>query len=220
MRPNEASAITLLYLHYRKFSDPFTLVDVGANTGSYCLLPIAIPNARSFCFEVHPLAFSLLSQAIELNVGLASRVIPVNAAVGDVAGCCGVPPESFRLGLTTVKCLSGGSRSCGESGTETMRRMVTLDDWLLADGRLSAASAVRLIKIDAEGWDLRVLEGAKALIHAHKPDLLTESDSAIEIQWLRALGYQKVDWFRTGHMVTLLSADPELHTPSPAAGSA
>lgn len=220
MRPNEASAITLLYLHYRKFSDPFTLIDVGANTGSYCLLPIAIPNARSFCFEVHPLAFSLLSQAIELNAGLASRVLPVNAAVGDVAGCCEVPTETFRLGLTTVRCISGLSPSCGDSETETMRRMVTLDDWLSAKGRLSDGSAVRLIKIDAEGWDLKVLEGAKALIHAHKPDLLTESDSAIEIPWLWGLGYRKVDWFRTGHMVTLLSVSPELHAQAAATGSA
>jgi hypothetical protein len=79
---------------------------------------------------------------------------------------------------------------------------------------------VRLIKIDAEGWDLKVLEGAKALIHAHKPDLLTESDSAIEIPWLWGLGYRKVDWFRTGHMVTLLSVSPELHAQAAATGSA
>ena len=101
-----------------------------------------------------------------------------------------------------------------------MRRMVTLDDRLSVEGRLSAGSAVRLIKIDAEGWDLRVLEGAKALIHAHKPDLLTESDSAIEIPWLRGLGYRRVDWFRTDHMVTLLCVDRELHTQAAAAASA
>ena len=83
LRANEASVLTLLHLYFGQMTSPFSIIDVGANLGSYCLLPQGLPNSRSYCFEVNPTAVDLLERSIKLN-NLESRATVFTAAVGCV----------------------------------------------------------------------------------------------------------------------------------------
>ena len=190
---NEPVPITLMHMRLSLLPDRFSIVDVGANTGSYCLLPKALERAESFCFEVGEKAHALLSTNVRLN-SLESRVLVFNLAVGDAEGCCtlvehGGTHRPLGLGLTKVDCLST-SATCTKSAV----RMIRLD-LLLEEGKLGLDRCVKFLKVDAEGFDikvprpnqvcvlrlhsnqiadcdhLQVLKGARKLIEACTPDV-------------------------------------------------
>lgn len=63
------------------FSNPKTIIDVGAHIGGFCVnYADKFPSAKIFCIEPMPKNFELLSQNIKQN-GLQKRITPINAAV-------------------------------------------------------------------------------------------------------------------------------------------
>lgn len=70
--PWDPDSIRFFYERTRECKDPFIL-DVGANTGIYCLLPIANPEITGLAFEPNPKAYRLLQRNLSLN-GLEDRI--------------------------------------------------------------------------------------------------------------------------------------------------
>lgn len=63
-----------------------TIVDIGANVGSFALYAAqSCPEARIFCYEPEQLNFSLLSHNLHIN-GLDDRVAAFQSAVGSLSG--------------------------------------------------------------------------------------------------------------------------------------
>lgn len=139
-----------------------TVIDAGANIGNHTLFFARAVGPGGFVLSFEAQRF--LSQILCGNVALNSllNVRCYNNAVGAACGEVQVPVPDYRrrnnyggfpLDFKTRK----------ESGT-----MVTLD----------AIGVVRcdLIKIDVEGMELDVLEGAKRTILSHLPVLYLENN--------------------------------------------
>jgi len=119
-------------------------VDVGANAGSYTVLACAARGARGICVEPVPSTFERLLGNLRLN-GLPSRVEALNIGLADREG---------ELRFSTSENAMNHVLADAESGAGAVRVPVRTLDAVLA-GRAPA-----LIKIDVEGFETRVLQGA------------------------------------------------------------
>ena len=134
-----------------------TFVDVGANVGDW-LAGIVEANAheslRAIAFEPSSGAFARLAGRFAGD----ERVRLVNAAVGDETREVAFFEErDAGKGSTLVP---GFAAVAGDPRTVGMH---TLDDVLAEHGWEGAD----MLKIDAEGYDLRVLRGARRLLARH-----------------------------------------------------
>jgi FkbM family methyltransferase len=121
--------------------------DIGANVGYDTLLASAVVGAsgRVIAIEANPATFDLLLSNIELNSCLNIRC--VNVAASDQVGTLPIyAPVEFETGMVSTLFERGGEM-LGEIPAQT------LDD-ILDDDELRR---LRLIKIDIEGGELRVL---------------------------------------------------------------
>ncbi len=159
------------------------VVDVGANIGSH-MVPFAKAvgkHGRVIAVEPQRTAHALLSANAATN-GLL-HVDCVRAAAGSAAGMVRIPtldPSApCNVGAATV--ITDSARADGEEVP-----CIAIDDLALP--------ACRLLKIDAEGFEVQVLEGAQATIARHRPILFVENDtverSAACLAAIRALGYR------------------------------
>jgi len=140
-----------LTLHLLRPDDLF--VDVGANVGSYTVLAAGAVGARCLSIEPSPGTFARLRDHVLLN-DLAGRVALHQVALGSEHG-----EVRFTTGLDTVNHVLAADEQ-NAAVTVPMRR---LDDVL-------AGAAPTLVKIDVEGFEAQVLDGATATLAA--PSLL------------------------------------------------
>ncbi len=135
-------------LHYLRAEDLF--IDVGANVGSYTILACSAVGARGVAFEPVPSVYQRLVENIRLN-GLEESVQCVNKGVGQRQG-----EIEFTGDRDTMNhVLASG---------EPYDHKVTVDVVSL-DAAL-AGEVPSLIKIDVEGYETPVLEGAQQLLAA------------------------------------------------------
>lgn len=119
-------------------------VDVGANVGSYTLLACGVSGARGVAFEPIPDTFERMLENIRLN-HLEEQVDCHNLGVGREEGVLLFTSDQN----TTNHALAEGESS--EHATEV--RVVNLDSMLINQKPF-------LLKIDVEGFETPVLEGA------------------------------------------------------------
>lgn len=176
------------------------IVEVGANIGAHTV-PLAklVPDGHVIAFEPQRLCFQMLcANAINND---CINITPYNMAVGNAAGSTRMadidPGKLFNfggIGVEQAKIKPSSAAAHGETP------VVRLDD-MIGDG-----FPVSLIKCDAEGMELNVIQGAVSLIAAYKPILYLEDDRAALSQGLyeavREMGYA-VWW----HPVPLFRAD-------------
>jgi FkbM family methyltransferase len=129
-------------LHVSRDTDLF--IDVGANVGSYTILACRAAGAAGFAFEPIPGTFARLQENIRLN-HLEDKVACLNVGIGSSPGTI-----KFTGGLDTMNHALAHSES--DSGAVEVQ-IITLDG-ILKDREPS------LIKIDVEGYETPVLEGA------------------------------------------------------------
>ena len=130
-------------LHFLRAEDLF--VDVGANIGSYTVLASAHCGANTVSIEPVPETFSHILANISLN-GIEQKVDVMNIAVGAVNG----------LVKMTADLDSTNRIVTNHDGTRKMIEVPlrTLDDIL-------AGRSPALIKIDVEGYEAAVIDGAQ-----------------------------------------------------------
>jgi len=126
-------------------------VDVGANVGTWAksFLEAMAPNGSGLLFEPSP---DTANRVREVLRQYASRVEVVEMAVGDASG-----EATFFAEPQFGECSSlvGGFSSPEARAIKV--RITTLDREIEA----RAIEHVDFLKVDAEGFDLRVLKGAK-----------------------------------------------------------
>lgn len=129
-------------LHLLRPEDLF--IDVGANVGSYSILAGAAIGSRGYAFEPVPSTYKRLVENMRLN-HLSDRVSCLNLGVG-----CDEGSVTFTSDRDTVNHVL----AIGEVAENPVQvAVVTLDSVLEHE-------APTLIKIDVEGYELPVLEGA------------------------------------------------------------
>ncbi|MCL4768440.1 MAG: FkbM family methyltransferase [Hyphomicrobiaceae bacterium] len=140
-------------------------VDIGANIGTQTTYAMASGAfAHAVAIEPDPHNFAILKRNIALN-GLEGRVTVIAAAASSAAG-----PLTLRRHRKNYGAHSVEDRLAARRGEAVRVAGVTVDGALeelaIAPGR------VALVKIDVEGHELAVLEGAGALRAAHVPMLV------------------------------------------------
>jgi len=121
-----------------------TFIDVGANIGALTLAASKIigPNGLVLSFEPHPRTFKYLSGNIELNK--IRNIKAFNVALGE---------RERTIGFTNKRC--DDQNEIGGQGVEV--QVKTLDACV-------PDRPVRLLKIDTEGFELPVLQGATEVL--------------------------------------------------------
>jgi FkbM family methyltransferase len=148
-------------------------LDVGANIGyhSYFAAGVVGPTGVVRAFEPDPDVHTVLAR----NLSCFPWACSENAAVWDSSGWLEfersfLPAESGWGALTAVRNLNKGQ--C------ISVRTVSLDSWKGAAG----LPAVDMIKLDAEGAELRILAGARSILSKFRPVLLLEVSAPLLTQ--------------------------------------
>lgn len=129
-------------LHLLRPGDTF--VDVGSNVGGYTVLASAVAGARSIAFEPVPETYAELQRNLRLN-NIEPLVQSHCCALGEASGVERM--TSQRGGLNHIV--------SDAAGLDTVEVSMARLDVVLAGARC------RLIKMDAEGFELSILRGAR-----------------------------------------------------------
>ena len=172
------------------------VIDVGANIGSIAI-PIANfikPSGKIYAFEPGDETFDRLQRNVNLNADLTDVLIPVNLGLSNKTEEKYWKEDQLNRGNASFNDTEG-----------TIKKLITLDSFLAQ----TDVTKIDFIKIDVEGMELEVLEGAKISIIYHKPIIYFES-------WvgLSKLNDQKlldIEKFLTSESYCLYSYDPHLN---------
>lgn len=154
-----------------------TFIDIGANFGTYTLIGAQVvgDTGRVIAIEPAPAIAALLRENVTMN-GFAGPCAVVPCAVGAEAGRATLYQFATRQGSNTL--LPGVAENAkahyGESITAQEVECRTLDS-IVAE---LAPARVDLVKIDVEGFEHQVLEGARQTLARHRPTLVLEWHSA------------------------------------------
>lgn len=135
-----------------------TVIDVGANLGFFTLLACQQcgPNGHVYALEPNPDIFGLLSASVKINA-FAKRATLHNAAAFR---------EDCELNLTWDEATHGGARLQVSDRGRTASRVAAVDARTL-DGLIEPRHLpVGLMKIDTEGSEPYVFEGASKVLDA------------------------------------------------------
>lgn len=191
-------------------TSPLT-VDVGAHVGYYALLAASVnPDAPVHAMEPHPDAFARLKENVELNT--FNNVTCHACAVARESATVEFQylSTSSKSLISTVGSTTGRTWGQGESLTVSAQ---SLDGLVSRDIPEGIGSGRPLVKIDTEGKEGDVLEGAVGLIESSWPDLVVESFNTQACEQINAvLGPASYRFFRViegGHkLVQMQSMEP------------
>jgi FkbM family methyltransferase len=152
-------------------------LDIGANIGHYTVRLSRLVGAegRVLAFEPVPDTFGLL--AANVAAAKCGNVTLINAAASADSGVAKMTIPMFSSGMKNFYMAQLTERE-GELAVLT-----------LAVDNLHLPHRVSLIKIDAEGHEIPVLAGLRAIIERDKPVLIVENSSERIAQQLRDGGY-------------------------------
>lgn len=152
------------------------VIDVGANVGHYTLRlsEIVGPGGRVLAIEPIPQTFELLCS----NARRAPypNITLLNLACGRITdlACMTVPTEAGKPNYYQAQITDDAPLSV---------LCARLD-------MLQLPRRIALIKVDAEGFDLEVLEGAETILERDHPSVLIEGRVANLNPWFAAHGYR------------------------------
>lgn len=148
------------------------VVDVGANVGyfTFAAAHLVSPTGRVTAFEASPHLLPALRANAARNAGAPVEIhgVAVSDARGEVQFHAASPSHT---GLSSMRPLADAA------GTYRVPA-VALDDLL------DTLPPVRLVKMDVEGAEVRVLRGMQGLLRRDRPYIVTEINDA----FLRELG--------------------------------
>lgn len=143
--------------------------DVGAHVGYHAALASVLvgPTGKVFAFEADPGNFAQL----EKNLQPIAWASAIHKAVWSSTGRAGFerssePTESGWGTLTDVRDLG--------SGDHLILETVSLDDWFR-----DVKMRISVIKMDAEGSEAGILQGARNFLCANRPAIIIEANDVV-----------------------------------------
>jgi FkbM family methyltransferase len=152
----------------------FVVLDIGANIGAHTL-PLASmvgTSGKVIAFEPTDYAFEKLQINLSLNELLSSRVTPIQALL--VANTSKARPDAIPSSWSLDK---GGQKDGNihpiHKGTFNSLKgavSIRLDDWF----QRNPVGRIDFIKMDVDGFEIDVLEGAAQTLRTHRPVIVME----------------------------------------------
>ena len=154
-------------------------IDVGANAG-YWTLPMARRFLRVLSFEPDSEMFQKLNQNLKLNPELSEKVDTFSNACSS---------ESGHIGLNVRRAIDDDSlKNYGLSSIVIENRStsnVIVKAVTLSDVRNEIIEKIGFIKIDVEGAESLVFEGARRVIEKDKPVIFWEAAISLDRKFNR-----------------------------------
>ncbi|MHA6964320.1 FkbM family methyltransferase [Zobellella denitrificans] len=179
-----------LFLSFLEFAEAEVVLDVGANIGLYSMVATMANSVKVvYAYEPDKSAYEELQKNVLLN-GVDNIVKPIQAAVSDVEG-------QVRFGSHSA--MSGVNGIISTSIHDPAVFSESMDVTAVSLDRLEGiAGKVLGIKIDVEGHELQVIDGAASLLKKNPSVIQVEHyvGSGID-EKLRKLGYYQ--FFTAGH---------------------
>ena len=182
--PTFGSFLTRVCAEIGAHEPRFHAVDIGANVGDTLALIRSGWSCPCICIEGDPRCFALLQRNLQLFNATSAH----NIWLGEATASASV--VMAKAGWNTTFELP----AAGSEGTTV--RLMAFDEFIQAH---PARSLIRMFKCDAEGYDLRILRGARAFLRDVKPVLLFEynrenldplgEDGISTLELLRQIGY-------------------------------
>lgn len=169
-------------------------IDIGANVGWHTLLMSRLAGSagRVFAIEANPSVYARLAKHLVLN--RASNVLSMMVAAGDREGTVAFFGPSASDPRSGDGHIEVGTSLSDENSIQV--RTITLDA-IVEDARINRLDA---IKIDVEGFEWPVLQGARKTVERYRPHIIFEYNqdyssrgggSAVVLEeFFKELGYQ------------------------------
>lgn len=171
---------------------PKVIYDIGANTGTWTEFCIYhFPNANYYLFEPQP----LLKRNIENRLGKFDNVKLFSVGVGNLTGEL-LFTYHDRDDSCTFNMTEADAKRHGYKQIKTP--IVDLDTFIKDNG----LDSPDLLKIDAEGLDIEVLDGARFTLEKHVEIVLVEvgvmnkfisNDALSVLTYMEKLGFKLFD---------------------------
>ena len=152
------------------------LIDVGANIGLYTLLLRSVSALPIIAYEPQPFLFKLLQCNIGFNrlANVDARNFACGAKHGEVPFTIGIN-GSIAAGVDAGNSIANSGGDLESEAQVTQRGETVINVPLTTlDEDLSGVPSISLLKIDCEGFEFDVLQGARCLIKRHAPLLFLE----------------------------------------------
>jgi FkbM family methyltransferase len=154
----------------QKVLDPSKVMyDVGAHIGFYALAAARL-GTRVIAFEPDPESAARLRANVDRN-GLGDKVRAVETAVWSRS----LPSITFRRGLPRSQ---GGISWCDHQPVLATDEVIDVAAVCLDDFVAGGGPAPQVIKVDVEGSESEVLNGALNTLRNHRPALILEVHTA------------------------------------------
>ncbi len=142
-------------------------IDIGAHVGYYALLARALAGdaGRIFAFEPNPETYRRLATNLAINA--FGNVHAFNCAIGARSDIMRLHINADNEGETALWDVSATGRfpKSAAEHRQVSVAVMTLDE--IRQGGLF--KGVRMVKIDAEGWEPQVLSGARQFMRGDRP---------------------------------------------------
>ena len=133
------------------------VIDIGAYIGTHAL-PMAMLCNKVYAFECNEIIFNCLRENIVLN-DLEHKIKPHDICLSNKEDQLKFYERENGTSRVSSRNIIG---NCRIVKTNTLDNIIGLD------------TPIKLIKIDCEGHEFKVLEGAKGIIEKHSPYILIE----------------------------------------------
>jgi len=201
----EAEAMSWWFAMLSAAKPGSTVFDVGAYTGLYSLLAASMrPEIKTVAIEASVVTYGRLIQNILMN-NFDIRITPSHVAVSDRSGIARLGHAFGPLSMASGESLVPNY----EIDHSELVAAVTLDDLVLQKpdqyfGSVSSRAMGILpvqhiagMKIDVEGVEFEVLQGATELITRFRPPLIIEILDRQKLErcdaFLKSFGYEELD---------------------------
>jgi FkbM family methyltransferase len=185
--PGYETEIGRLATYLDRADGKLLMIDVGANVGDTIATLPPLHRAHFLCVEGSQLYFDLLQRSYESDV----NVTLLFALLTD---------STSSTGKAGVHEAGGTAHVAKENGSLTAAPWMTVDEVV---ERYPAFEKANFLKIDTDGYDLRVLRGATALLQRSKPCLHLEfsprhwreyglCEAGDGLEFLSEMGYKDV----------------------------
>jgi FkbM family methyltransferase len=154
--PYYDTALPRLAKAVKAAQDRLVMVDIGANVGAASYLVSVQTPGQFFCVEANPRFKSSLSYNLAQIPGSTARFLALT--------------DQTRTARVHHNYSDGNSDIEADEAGEPMQ-FTTLDELLSSD---PVYGAPNLIKIDTEGFEFKILRGAKGILARHQPVLFLE----------------------------------------------